>query len=308
MSLAIIAPGGDRTIWLEYFKKADPSLKVEVWPEIEDVNEVTCAMTWKHPLGDLKRYPSLQLICSMGAGVDHIFRDPDLPSGVPITKVVDKHLSRDMSNYVINAVINYQRDFIELYQAQEKAQWLTSHRWPKQLSIGIFGMGTLGQDSARKLTALEFEVHGFSRSKKTVEGVHSYHGSDQLDQFLKAINVLVCMMPLTAATRGILNKDLFKKLNHGTYLINVARGEHIVDEDLIQAIDEGIISGALLDVFHEEPLPLSHPFWTKKEIVITPHNASVTDPVSVTDQIVANYRKIETGERFDHLIDLLSGY
>ena len=150
---------------------------------------------------------------------------------------------------------------------------------------------------ARKLTVLGFDVFGFSQSKKELEGVTSFTGEDgQLKEFLSEINVLVCMLPLVKETQGFLNKTLFDQLNNGTYLINVARGEHVVDNDLIEAIDSGQISGALLDVFHEEPLPIDHPFWSREEIMITPHNASITDPKSVAKQIADNYRRSEQGE------------
>ena len=308
MSIAVIAPGRDRSKWIEYFKKADPSIKVEIWPEIEEPEAVKCALVWKHPLGELLKYPNLQFIASMGAGVDHIIRDTKLPEGVPITKVVDNQLRKDMSNYVIQGVLNHQRRFVEHLKAREKGEWLDSYRYPRKMNIGILGLGVLGQDVAHKLVALGFDVFGYSQTEKKVDDVTCYWGPGQLDQFLQSVNVLVCMLPFTDSTRGILNTNLFRKLNPGTYLINVARGEHLVDEDLITAIDEGQISGALFDVFHEEPLPKDHPFWSREEIMITPHNASVTDPKSVAQQIVKNYHKIGTMEAFDFVIDRNKGY
>ena len=265
-------------------------------------------MVWRHPKGELLKYANLKLICSMGAGVDHILRDPKLPKGIPITKVVDPHLSRDMSNYVIQGILNYQRRFMEHLKAREKGQWSQGLHYLREITIGILGLGVLGCNVASKLSALGFDVFGYSKSEKAVEDVTCYSGTDQLDQFLASVNVLVCMLPLTSQTRGILNLELFRKLNPGTYLINVARGEHLVDEDLITAISEGLISGALLDVFNEEPLSEDHLFWTREEIMISPHNASVTNPQSVAHQIVYNYRKIGTASSFDFVVDNQKGY
>lgn len=308
MSIAVIAPGNDRSKWIEYFNKADSSIKVEIWPEIEEPEKVQCALVWKHPPGELLKYPNLKFIACMGAGVDHIIRDPNLPD-VPITKVVDDQLSKDMSNYVIQGVLNHQRHFVQHIESRKKGEWLKGHRYPEKMRIGILGLGVLGQDVAEKLAFLGFEVFGFSQTEKHVEGVKSFFGSvGESDEFLKSINVLVCMVPLVKKTRGILNIDLFRKLNKGTHLINVARGEHIVDEDLITAIDEEFISGALLDVFHKEPLPSEHPFWSREEIMITPHNASITDPKSVAKQIADNYNKIGNSEPFDFVIDRERGY
>jgi len=308
MSIAVVAPGRDRSKWIEYFKRADPSINVEIWPEIRDPQSVKCVLVWRHPYGELLKYPNLKFIAGMGAGVDHILQDPDLPMGVPITKVVDEQLSRDMSNYVIQGVLNHQRRLMEHIRAREKGEWLDSHRYPKKVNIGILGMGVLGQDVAVKLVALGFEVFGYSQTEKQVKGVTCYRGIEQLGHFLQSVNVLVNLLPLTDNTRGILCAQLFKRLNPGTYLINVARGEHLVDADLVSAIDAGKISGALLDVFHEEPLPKDHPFWSMEEIMITPHNASVTDPKSVAQQIVHNYHKIGTKEPFDFVIDRDKGY
>ncbi len=308
MSIAVIAPGRDRSKWIAYFERADPSINVEIWPDIQEPEKVQCALVWKHPIGELLKYPNLKFIACMGAGVDHIIQDPKLPKGVPITKVVDDQLSKDMSIYVIQGILNNQRRFVDHLHARERGEWLNSHRYPEKMNIGILGLGVLGQDVASKLVTLGFDAFGFSQTKKEVIGVSCFWGKDQMAEFLNSINVLVCMLPLVDQTRGFLNKDLFARLNKGTYLINVARGEHLVDEDLIAAIDEGQISGALLDVFHEEPLPKDHPFWSREEIMITPHNASVTDPKSVARQIVDNYHRIETAEPFKFVIDREKGY
>ncbi|MEQ9425619.1 MAG: glyoxylate/hydroxypyruvate reductase A [Cyclobacteriaceae bacterium] len=307
MSIAIIAPGQVRSNWARHFSSLDSTLRVEVWPEIKNPNDITCAVVWKHPRGVLNDYPNLQLICSMGAGVDSILDDPGLPN-VPITKVVDDQLSRDMSNYIIQGILNFQRDFVGHLKARNRNEWIKSFRIPKQLTIGILGLGELGSDVAAKLKALEFEVCGYSRSPKEIRGVACFSGDEGLDLFLGKSDLLVCLLPLTEATSGILNLELFKKLKPGAYLINVARGAHVNDEDLIAALDEGFISGALLDVFNEEPLPPGHIFWGRQEIMITPHNASITNPKSVAQQIYENFKRIGTSNDFRNLIERNKGY
>ena len=176
------------------------------------------------------------------------------------------------------------------------------------IGIGIMGMGQLGADAARKLVQLDFKVAGWSRTPKSIDGVESYAGNEALDDFLSRSDVLICLLPLTAVTRGILNRGLFQKLPAGAYLINVARGAHLIEEDLVTALDAGHLSGACLDVFQTEPLPPDHPFWSHPNIMITPHISSITDPLAVMPQILDNYRSMKTGKPLKHVIDVDRGY
>jgi glyoxylate/hydroxypyruvate reductase len=306
MSIAIIAPNKDVSIWKSKFQKMDASLKVQVYPHILEKEEVEVVVLWNHPEGILVDFPNLKLICSMGAGVDHILKDKNLPKGIPITRIVDPLLTESMTQFVIGGILNYKRQFFRYANNQKLKKWDMSH--PElDLNVGVIGVGELGNDVIDKLLGLNIKVFGYGNNPKKIQKYDYFCGS-QLEEFLSKINVIVCLLPLTVQTENFLNINLFRKCNKGTYLINVARGKHLIEEDLLQAIDEGFISAALLDVFRTEPLPESHPFWNEERILITPHIASVTNPDAAIEQIVNNYIKIKNFKSPDNLVDLQKGY
>ena len=177
-----------------------------------------------------------------------------------------------------------------------------------QRRVGIMGLGNLGSDVARTLSVIGFDVAGWSRRPKDIAGVKNFAGADDLDPFVKRSDILVCLLPLTDATRGILNDRLFSTLPPGACLINAARGEHLVEEDLLPALDDGRIEYATLDVFHHEPLPAGHPFWDHPRVLVTPHGASLIDPVAGGEAIAANLRRFINGEPVPNLVDLEQGY
>lgn len=306
MSLAIISPGRDPNIWVDNFKKLDPNIDVHVYPDITAPENVEAVALWNHPKGILSKFPNLKLICSMGAGVDHILTDESIPGDIPITRIVDDKLTTSMTNYVVMAVLNHHRQIKRYQENQKKKEWdMTNPELP--VTVGILGVGELGGDIADKLLHLRFEVVGFGNSPKENLNYDYYFG-DEMHKFLSKINILVCMLPLTAETEGILNLEFFRKCQKGTYLINVARGKHLIEEDLLYALDEGYISGAMLDVFQKEPLPVEHPFWERSEITITPHIASVTNPEAAAPQIIENYHRIKERQPFINQINRKKGY
>ncbi|GGZ32898.1 glyoxylate/hydroxypyruvate reductase A [Echinicola pacifica] len=306
MSLAIISPSRDVSPWLEIFKKEVPDLPLSIYPDIPHPDEVEAVMLWQHPKGIINEYPNLKLICSMGAGVDHILGDETIPTHIPITRIVDPRLTFSMTNYVTMGVLNYHRKWNRFQAQQQKKLW--DMKAPEaEVKIGVMGVGELGGDVLDKLSYLGLEVVGYGNSPKPDFDYPYYYG-DQLEAFLQECNVLVCLLPLTADTRGFLNIRLFEKCKQGTYLINVARGKHLVEEDLIEALDKGYLSGALLDVFHKEPLPESHPFWAHPQVEITPHIASITNPSAAAPQILENYRRMQAGEELMNKINRNKGY
>ena len=309
MSIVIIRQDDKIELWKKALNAKNPDIKVYSYLEDHPVDEIEVAMVWKHPKGSLKPYKNLKYIASGGAGVDFIFEDPDLPKDIPITRVVDDMLASDMSEYVTGAVFSYLKNFNIHKINQIKRQWNPSgyHRIA-DYTVGILGLGTLGQAVAKDLVTFGFQTQGWSNSQKTIPKVKSFVGQQDLGAFLATTEILVCLLPLTPLTKGILNTTLFEKLPQGAYVINVARGGHLVDEDLINMIDKGHISGACLDVFHEEPLPESHPFWQHEKIHITPHCASVSDTESVVPQIIENYKRMKTGQELLHLVSFKSGY
>jgi glyoxylate/hydroxypyruvate reductase len=255
------------------------------------------AARWRHPKGAPKSYPNLKLISALGAGYEHILGDHDRPKGVPVVRLIDLKLTQAMTEYVLLHVLRYHRQQPQFEQFQRERRWVklpppdTDSR-----RIGILGLGALGVDACRRLTELGFPVAAWSRSPKCVDNVDVFHGAAQLDAFAARTDILVCLLPLNAETRGIIGAPLLSKLPRGAYVINPARGGHVVDADLIAALDSGHIAGATLDVFHTEPLPADHAFWTHPKITVTPHIASTTNPRSAVPQIVDNIRRVRDGK------------
>ena len=217
-----------------------------------------------------------------------------------------------MTEYVLLAVLNHYRQFDKYRAYQEKREWIRESIPPiprrSEVRVGIMGLGQLGGDAAVKLRHLGFQVGGWSLTPKDIDGIRSFHGDQQFNEFLSKTNILVCLLPLTPKTRNILNRNSFDKLPRGAYLINVARGEHLVEEDLFEALDRKQLSGACLDVFRTEPLCKDHPFWTYPQIIVTPHISSWTDRESVAPQIIENYRRVKTGEKLLNEVDIERGY
>ncbi|UZD23787.1 glyoxylate/hydroxypyruvate reductase A [Algoriphagus halophytocola] len=306
MSLAIISPGKNPDVWIEEFKSLAPDLSIEVYPEITEPEQVEYAFLWQHPEGILSDFPNLKMISSMGAGVDHILRDKTIPESIPIVRIVDEKLTWSMTNYVVMAVLNFHRQTPRYQINQTRKVWDMSA--PElDVTIGVMGVGALGKDVLEKLDFMGFPVAGFGFSEKK-DFPFPYYSKDQLGDFLKKVNVLVCLLPLTPETENILNKDLFAQCNPNTYLINVARGKHLVDDDLLEAIENGQISGAALDVYREEPLPERHPFWENWKIAMTPHIASVTNPQAAAPQVIENINRLESNRELKNVVNRSRGY
>ncbi|RLD22812.1 MAG: glyoxylate/hydroxypyruvate reductase A [Bacteroidetes bacterium] len=309
MALIIISRKSNQKIWLEALKMVEPDLDIRIYPDDKDSKEVEFALAWHPPLGVFKNYPNLKVIASTGAGVDHIIKDSDIPENVAITRVVDDRLTRDMTSYLIAQVLNHLRNITEYRILQEKQLWVPKpYMNESKIRIGIMGMGELGQDAATKFIQLGFKVHGWVRTDKKIAGVQLFIGKDAFPEFLNQSDILICLLPLTKTTGNILNKKTFSQLPKGAYIINVARGEHLVDNDLVEAIDSGHLSGACLDVFREEPLPKDHIFWQHSKILITPHIASVTCWETVAPQILDNYHRMQKGKKLLHLVSKSAGY
>ncbi|HEY1709390.1 MAG TPA: glyoxylate/hydroxypyruvate reductase A [Rhizomicrobium sp.] len=272
--------------------------------------QIDYALSFRPPRGLLKSLGNLKAILSLGAGVDGFFADPELPTHLPLVRFVDDTLSQEMAQYVVMQVLLHHREQ-RMYDGAQR-----EHRWAQQLlprrtedtRVGILGLGEIGMVCARHLRALGFTLTGWSRSTKTVDGVKSFAGTEQLDAFLAQSDVLVCLLPLTPDTRGILNAVTFAKLPKNAFVINVARGGHLIEDDLIAAIDSGHLSGAALDVFQTEPLPASSPLWAHPKITVTPHIAAISDPAAGIQYVLRTIAIIERGETPDHIVDLSRGY
>lgn len=295
--------------WREEFGKLLPDLEVRIWPDEGSLDEIEFALVWQPEPGQLARYPNLKAIFSIGAGVDHLFKDPELPTGVPITRIVDPSLTSQMQTFAVHQVLIHHRHHLE-YQAQQHAgDWaqLPLATCTNE-QVGIMGMGVLGQAAARAFLALGFKVAGWSHSPKEIDAVQMFAGPAQLEAFLRKTDHLVCLLPLTSATEAILSARLFDNLPRGASVTNLGRGGHLVEDDLIAALDRGHLRGASLDVFQSEPLPADHPFWSHEKIVLTPHIAGLTDPTSALEQIVDNIKRSRRGEPLLHVVDPEKGY
>lgn len=286
-----------------------PEHEIRYWPEIGDRAQIVYAMVWNPERGLLASLPNLKLIVGLGAGVDHILRDPSAPKRVPIMRLVDPYMTDAMSEHVAFSVLRLHRQDLD-YLAQQRAQ-IWEEREQKNAAerpVGILGFGTLGQDAGRKLKALGFDVAGWSRSAKEVSGFVTFAGADGFDTLLRRSEIVVCLLPLTPETRGTLNAAAFARMPRGAAIVNAGRGGHLVEEDLIPALDSGQLSGAVLDVFREEPLPAAHPFWRHPRIIVTPHIAAETHPPTAAAIISDAIRCFEAGQPVPNLVDPARGY
>jgi glyoxylate/hydroxypyruvate reductase A len=277
--------------------------------EAGDLAEIDAALVWKPPHGLLRRLPNLKAVLSLGMGVDHIFSDPDVPVQVPIVRLVDPDLIGRMSEYCALAVLRYHRN-ADKYDADQRARRWDPGEEPhaSERRVGIMGLGKIGRDVAAKLAPFGFRLRGWSRSPKSLPQVECFAGSAGFEPFLRQCEILVCVLPLTRETEGILNARSFALLPKGAILVNAARGAHVVDADLVAALNSAHLAAAQLDVFRQEPLPADHPFWSHSKVRITPHNAGITNPQTAAHQIVDCLHRLRRGDPLQNVVDPQKGY
>ena len=309
MQILFHAPSSNPEAWKAALGKAMPGADVRVWKEGDDA-PADYAVVWKPPAAMLAPGRGLKAIFNIGAGVDAILELGDgLPPGLPIVRLDDAGMGVQMAEYVTHAVLRYLRRFDE-YDAQMRAgQWRFQKPYSKaEFTVGILGLGLLGQRIAKSLAELEFPLCGWSRTPKGVPGIACFHGKDGLDAFLQRTRVLVCVLPLTTETARILNNETLSKLPRGAFLVNVARGGHLVEADLLDLVQDGHIAAATLDVMDEEPLPQAHPFWREPRITLTPHIAALTLRDESARQIAAKIALLEQGVAVPGTVDRMKGY
>lgn len=310
MRILFHSPADDPALWLPALARALPDASLRVWQE-GDNEPADYALVWKPPAAMLRGRDDLKCIFNLGAGVDAILQLADaLPAGVPIVRLDDAGMAIQMAEYVTHAVLRYYRRFDEIEAQARAGRWSRDVRpfAKKDFPIGILGLGVLGGRIAQALLHFGFPVNGWSRSRKEMPGVSCHAGERELDAFLRGTRVLVCALPLTTDTAGILNRSNLEKLQAGAYLINIARGAHLVEADLLSLMREGKIAGATLDVFQTEPLPAEHPFWQESRITITPHIAALTLREESVQQIAAKIRAMERGLPVTGMVDRMKGY
>jgi glyoxylate/hydroxypyruvate reductase A len=275
-------------------------------PEAERADIAAC---WCPAPGSLGQYSNLRLVQSIAAGIDNVLRDPSRPADVPLCRIVDADHRQGMTEYVIWAVLHFHRGLDQVMANQPHTRWEEPVQQPASAcTVGVLGLGALGAHAAAALAGMGFSVRGWARSPKRLEGIATFAGAGQLNAFLEGLNLLVCLLPLTDETRGLLHADTFAQLAPGAALVNCGRGEHVVLPDLLAALDSGQLRGAVLDVFDHEPLPADDPLWRTPGIVITPHMASSASREGIARQVVANARRLQTGEALLNQADPQRGY
>ena len=288
--------------WLPLLQRALPDDRFFVSQE----NSIDIALVATPPAGTLEKLAGVKLVQSLWMGVEKLLADPHYPRGVPLARLIDPGMVAAMSETVLAHLLDWHRHHDRYRAHQAKSKW---HRFKQYLAsdrtVGILGLGELGGDAAAKLLALGFRVAGYSRRPKKIEGVQSF---TDLEAMLPLCNALVCLLPLTAQTRGILNERVFSSVKKHAAIINVARGGHIVVDDLLKALDSGQVGHAYLDVFDTEPLPASSPLWKHPGVTITPHSAALTEPRTAVAKIVENVERVRRGETPLHLVDFAAGY
>lgn len=297
MRVVFHCPWANADTWLAELRTGAPELCFVVWPEIGDPASIEAAVVWRPPADLFDRLTRLRTICAMGAGVDYLFGPGIDPPDVPIVRLVDPVMTERMASWVLAAVLDHHRDLGRYREQQREGVWRQiAHKDTAAVRVGILGLGPMGRASARLLAQVGYDVGGWSRQPRSIPGVRCFAGQDQLARLLARTDVLVCLLPLTPATRGMLDRTTFDALPAGAVVINAARGEHLVETDLLAALDRGQLAGAVLDVFSVEPLPAAHPFWHHPKVLITPHVASLSNPTTGAAQIIAALRHIRAGK------------
>jgi glyoxylate/hydroxypyruvate reductase A len=275
--------------------------------------EIHYAAVWKPVPGELASFPNLKVIFNLGAGVDALMVDRTLPDA-PLVRVAVDDLTSRMTEYVVLHVLMHHRQEHYLRDSQRVKRWAPKFQWPASaISVGIMGLGTLGTDAARVLRRIGFQVLGWSRTPRQVDGVACFHGREQIEPFLARTDMLVCLLPLTPDTRGVLNRAVFERLNRTSalgapVLINAGRGGLQNEADILACLDDGTLGAVSLDVFMQEPLPPDSPFWTHPNVVLTPHNAADTDPDAISRYVAAQIARFEAGGALDNVVDRMRGY
>ena len=314
MSVLLAITGWDVDHWLERFRRLLPDRSVAALSQDYDPAKIDYVMSWKHPAGSLQHLPHLKAIFSLGAGVDHLLQDPQLPK-VPVARVVDPDLTARMSEYVVLHCLSVLRQQKRYQQQQRQKLWFDDRDQPaaSDCRVGVMGLGVLGQDALKKLRIMGFQTAGWSRNPRQIDQTACFSGADGLKAFLAQTDILVVLLPLTPDTRGLIDATLLRGLAHdgvlgGPVLINAGRGGLQVETDILTCLNEGSLKEAVLDVFQTEPLPQSSPFWTHPAVTLTPHNAAMSAPEAIGKLVVAQIARLERGEPLLHQVEIARGY
>ena len=294
--------------WQRWLTQHAPDIQLHIWPDIGDAEQIEVLVAWQPPEDVMVTFPNLQALMSVGAGADQ-FDLSKLPPDLPVVRMIEPGLTQGMVEYVTFAVLGLHRDMPRYFQQQRDQRWQTHRIYTAgERRVGVMGLGELGQASLKQLASLGFNCAGWSRTPRDIDGVRCWHGSEQLAEFLAWSDILVCLLPLTDNTRGLLNAELFAQLPSGAALVQVGRGPQLNDDHLLAALASGQLSAAVIDVTDPEPLPAGHPFWHHPAIWLTPHIASQTQTDSAVAALLENLRRYQRGEPMVGVIDRNRGY
>ena len=308
-TISIKLEGETAEHYIREMRRLDPRLEIREWPDIGNPEDVDIAMVWKMPHGELAKFPNLKLIISMAAGVDHVLSDPDRPEGVPIVRVTDPHMARSMGHWFLMNILRLHRETAHYDKLRSQKIWPAEIAFDTDsVSVGILGLGYLGVHVAQMLKAVGLRVQGWSRTEKNLDGIHSFSGRAGLEHMLSNTNYLACLLPNTPATEGIMDLSVFNKMPRGSYVLNAGRGSQLVEPDLLEALNNGQIKGAALDVFETEPLPKDHPFWTDSRILLTPHHAAEVFLPAAAKIFLKNIYSIRNNQPLMGLVNQELGY
>lgn len=295
--------------WKNTIEKSAPNITVEIYPNDTEREKTQFVLAFRPPENAFQNYPNLKVVASIAAGIKHITKNHKLPKNVILTKANDPMHKGDIADFVLALSLSYMRRLPVYFQQKEQAKWQPhSYQRPEETTIGIMGIGSIGQTIGKLMLKNDFKVTGWSRSEKHIDNIKTFHGDTQRIDFLKTADILICTLPLTKETEGILNTAVFDKLPKGAYLINIGRGKQLVEADLLTALETGQLAGAALDVFRDEPLPKDHPFWKNEKIMITPHSAGNIDPESAVKKILRNYKAMKNGDKLLDVVNVKKGY
>lgn len=307
LDLLLAIGSNDVMPWREAFARALPEARLHVWPDTPDV--VDFVAVWRPPAEVFDRVRVRHAIANLGAGVDALLKLPNVPASVPVLRLEDAGMAVQMAEYVALATLQAYRES-RAYEAQQRERrWVQRERLDKAaFGVGILGLGVLGQAVARPLLDFGFPVHGWSRTPRELPGITTHVGAAGLASLLAVAHVLVCLLPSTPETRGLLDRKTLGRLPRGAHLVNVARGDLVVDDDLIALLDDGHLASATLDVFHAEPLPVTHPFWHHPRVTLTPHVSAATDIAESAAQMADKCRALLAGAAVGGIVDRRRGY
>jgi len=293
--------------WIEIFAAEAPDLHLRIWPDIGD-GDAECAICGAPPPGLFARLPRLRVFFSLAAGVDHLDLG-QVPPHVAVVRMVDDSLSEAMAEYVVMAVLAVHRDLVSYIDCQQRAEW---RRLPevraRDRRIGMLGLGVLTRAALARLAPFGFPLSGWSRTQREIDGVACFSGADGLRDMLAATDILICLLPATPTTRGMLGRRVFATMPCGSAVINASRGALLKENDLLAALDEGQLSAAVLDVFAKEPLPPQSRLWCHPRVLLTPHIAAGVDPRGAVRSVVAQLRRTGRGDAIAHTVDRQLGY